>query len=1233
MADMAQKLFEKYHPDFKGDLTGNIGRADAAASYRRSGKPLIFGYDLSDLNPDVNPIRYIPTRDGNPILSKLNMTFGELSDSQRASARELIISTQSNRMFTRWETLENGGSSSYQVLNLNDDEIEILKSALPDQHTMIQMRGSGWKLDDLPDEVLIKIVDSDMWILPDIEYIPHIYVGSADSIDEFKISTQALMSGADSPIDDQIALTHSIEMVENGDLVPLHNMSDEQLSEYGIRKKDNIAEFYNDAIIQYVTDKAHNQIYDSAMAEYRQKLQRFQELEKYMAEQGISYKSELDRDYPGRKGFNLHRIVMDTNPNKEILEAFDNNLNKIDGRARLAPEQMPMTTYYRRSGALLDEWENWRHELIGGHLTPLTTLFAEIEREHRVTKTYLSALESNRANTEVRLRQLAFSYPDQPQRIARAVRENLEYLQSANDMAFSQEVSIPMQSMASMRMKYKIESIERLLASDAVEGNIELLTKGRQLLDALYLDYFENLETALRQSYHGSDVLFESYFRRSDQWKPTPSAGSPENTYTLVESNFHLRDEHALNEAMSHWNSGMDIDEFIEYLQNDWSNAWQRQLEKGLTDNMHLNEDLKDYTRMQREITEMADAAKQARELINAATRNTDLTIESVFVKAINDTELYKFDPLSRKYIDYLFFSDPSIENIGRIISKIKPENRGFLQRDIFYELLNRSRQWEGKYLRTANRKEVPFWKHSQDYELGHFLDDIVKSVEFGDTSQPWLNGAKSITDIDTANHVVRFDNRLMTLFNSTYLPSNLINWMIDQYTTEIIPRTMGDLTITDKVIGQLKQEANFKMRDANVVTEDYSFYRGMVVSQYIKRSVPEFRGLRSDKAVQRRFEEYRSWLLKLINSTDATSSKNVVVPELLKRDANIYELEDPTPILKILRDLYIQKYKEGDIQGILDSIQEPGTLYYDTIPYARQGEDTTDDLPSTYNRVWRTGAPGGGLFTTDTLDAAEGFRHDNVARSRDLVLLIMEGEDIGSGIPDPAVEHIIKPTELIAVAPFEWGDQWQASGITPIGPALALQIELTKLGGNAWLESIWDSEMSSHLTDLAQIYDQWEGYKGSPIPDNLNPRYSDEPGAPSRLTPEEVLQEQKLRSELKTKREKRRRDAEDIVEQVEGIGLKSSPALAPHDPQAIWNRTYGIEIECFLDLKDPNAGEVRGVTQEALRRTSEVLNRQDFTSEGSYTSAYEGTSARTIAYFTTCTWNTNKMLEILPLR
>ena len=1117
MADMTQKLFEKYHPDFKGDLAGNIGRADAASSYRRSGKPLIFGYDLSDLDPDVNPIRYIPTRDSKPVLSKMNMTMEKIADHQRPDVFEFIRHTHDNRTYTQTQTGVGGGIESHQMINLTDDEIEILKSALPDQHTMIQMRGRGWRLDELPDEVLLYLVDDEIWVLPDIEYIPHIYVGSTDTIDDFKTSTQGLMSGTDTPLTDQIALAQSIEMVENGDLVSIHNMSDEQLAEYGIRKKNNIDEFYNDAIVDYNLNNVDNAEYDESMGKYRQKLKRFQELEKHMAEQGITYDSELDRTFVDRNptpDLNLNQMIIASSPNRDILNDFEAYLQSSQVRKKLSLAQLPMTTYYRNSGALVDEWADTFEPI--AH-SPLSRLISEIDNEHSATKYYLSSVSETRNNLEVRLRQLAFSYHNRPQSAAQSVRENLDFYFDDNKFSFENEVSEGMRMQAPMRIRHKIEMLESLMSVQ--NDNIDVLVKGRQLLNALYLDYFENIEKMVGTSYYGSDVLFNDYFSKS---KNVDDA--------LITDHFSMRDEHTLNEAMTHWNSGMDIDEFIDYLNNDSANAWIRQFEMELTDNLHLKEDLDAFVEMQRELKDIKKNAKGARELISASFQGTESTIEKSFIQAINNTELYKYKPLSRQFINHLFFDDADPEKTQRILSNIKPENLPFIQRDIFYELLNRSRKWDGKYLRTANRKEVPFWKHSQDYELGHFLADINKSMifldKYGDSkNKEWLGGAKSVYEITTSQPVARFDNRLMTLLNRKYLPSNIIDWILDENPT------------------------------AN-----------------------------------------------------------------LNRGANIYELEDPTPALKLLRETYIKKYRDGEIQEILDSVQEPGTLYYDTTPYIKQKDDHIDnaeDKPTEYHRVWRTGAPGGGLFTTDTLDAAEGFRHDNVARSRELVLLIMEGDEIGKGIPDPTKEHIINPTELIAVAPYEWGEAWKDGGITPIGPALALQIELTKLGGNSWLESIWDTEISEHLTDLAQIYDQWEGYKGSPIPENLNPRHSDEPGSMMELTADEVMQEQKLQSELKTKREKRRRDAEDIVEQVEGIGDKSAPRLADPKPEAMWERTYGIEIECFLDLKDPiavkdpkdpRADEVLGVTQEASRRTSGALIGQVFPSEEAYTMAYEVT-------------------------
>ena len=193
-----------------------------------------------------------------------------------------------------------------------------------------------------------------------------------------------------------------------------------------------------------------------------------------------------------------------------------------------------------------------------------------------------------------------------------------------------------------------------------------------------------------------------------------------------------------------------------------------------------------------------------------------------------------------------------------------------------------------------------------------------------------------------------------------------------------------------------------------------------------------------------------------------------------------------------------------------------------------------------------------------------------------------MEGEHIGEGIPAPTVEAIIKPTELISVAPFEWGDAWTETGVTPIGPALAMQIELARLGGNDWLTSIWEPEMVEHITDLAKVYDSWEGYKGSDIPETLNPRYSDEPGTPMELTAEEAQKEQKLHAELERKRTQQMRDAEDIIDQVES-SAQSHPELTR--PGSMWTRTYGIEVECFVDLRSIDEVHVPTYFEETQNR------------------------------------------------
>ena len=99
-------------------------------------------------------------------------------------------------------------------------------------------------------------------------------------------------------------------------------------------------------------------------------------------------------------------------------------------------------------------------------------------------------------------------------------------------------------------------------------------------------------------------------------------------------------------------------------------------------------------------------------------------------------------------------------------------------------------------------------------------------------------------------------------------------------------------------------------------------------------------------------------------------------------------------------------------------------------------------------------------------------------------------------------------------------------------------------------------------------MYDSWEGYKGSDIPETLNPRYSDEPGTPMELTAEEAQKEQKLHAELERKRTQQMRDAEDIIDQVES-SEQAHPELTR--PGSMWTRTYGIEVECFVDFARRN--------------------------------------------------------------
>ena len=550
---------------------------------------------------------------------------------------------------------------------------------------------------------------------------------------------------------------------------------------------DQFDEFIAEASILYAKDKTPSLIYDESMAEYRKKLLRFQELENHMAESGIMDRRLAERgDLRNLSNLNLSDMIIDNHPASDILKNFDSYQSGTEFGDKFGNlSEIVMSTYYRHTAKFLDELDDpfeslkirapTSNNMDMDNKIRLGRLIRDIEKTHDISKTANQHLEGLEESIATQMREVALKHQADPSQGADAIRALLLQRQHFYNLAND---SLPenAQQISIIQILYHIEALESLLRSNAMI-EMDVMMEGHNLLNALYLDYFENIENAFKPTYKHEDSLYKVFleFRPKDY---TPPANSPLTTANVFESNYLMRDEYAINEAIQRWNQGMDIDEFIDYVQNESSSAWLQKFESELEDNLHLSEDLEKLQSMKDEVSEITKNSVEAKELINSTTKLTDATIENTLVNAINKLDLYQFKPFHRQFIDYLFFDD-NTDRITRIMNRIKPQNRGSLQRDIFYELLNRSRKWDGKYLRTANRNEVPFWKHSQDYELGHFVNDIAKSHEFGDTSIEFMDGGK-LGDFDFNNHVARFDNRLLRLWMDKYLPEDIIDRVLD---------------------------------------------------------------------------------------------------------------------------------------------------------------------------------------------------------------------------------------------------------------------------------------------------------------------------------------------------------------------------------------------------------------------------------------------------------------------
>ena len=163
-------------------------------------------------------------------------------------------------------------------------------------------------------------------------------------------------------LDDNIAKAEISDMIDNGDAIALSNLSVEQLSEYGVRSKNDLSEFFDEATIAYIENKPPPILYDEAMATYRQKLKRFEELEKYMAESGITYPYEMHRRLAERSDLryiSISDMIIDSHPASNILENFDRYQSGTEFGDKFGNlSEIAMSSYYRHTAKFLDELDD-----------------------------------------------------------------------------------------------------------------------------------------------------------------------------------------------------------------------------------------------------------------------------------------------------------------------------------------------------------------------------------------------------------------------------------------------------------------------------------------------------------------------------------------------------------------------------------------------------------------------------------------------------------------------------------------------------------------------------------------------------------------------------------------------------------------------------------------------------------------------------------------------------------
>lgn len=396
-------------------------------------------------------------------------------------------------------------------------------------------------------------------------------------------------------------------------------------------------------------------------------------------------------------------------------------------------------------------------------------------------------------------------------------------------------------------------------------------------------------------------------------------------------------------------------------------------------------------------------ATRQAQNKIKRAVNDLDNIMQSVLTDTLSRLNALDID--NTRDVGKVF-TDGRVDDaeVADILNTISEKDRLGIRNAVVQHILRQSREYaKNKYHRYAHVNELPFFKHSEDIELGWFLDNLQ--------SYNWYKKSGGEHE-----------------FSAVDARANIIRWITGQHKEQYM-----DDDVLSSIIGREVDPA---------------------------RKAQDFEAA-ADKLIEMAADE---------------------------------------------------KFNE-----IMELLQPGGTAYIIKVPN-NPGATRTLDFLDYHIQVWRTG-----LFTHPNQDRALrywGGAGGGVGQNRDAqVLLIFDGEQIGTGLGGEAHEPIVVPTEIISVADTRGGVGYDvvppeqgsvaAGKIVPFTPAKGMEVVLHNIGATR-LRAIFGEQLEE-IYALKDISKSFPTYKRDTFErqkkfqdETLNPRFAETQGQP-RLTQDEV--------------------------------------------------------------------------------------------------------------------------------